>query len=231
MNFSKNNIVLPQNATKATNATLEVKTSGRRKKALWRCAPKIRRYMTLNRHLGLETWSFGHYLENVQTDFGDNASNDFGKILNFWVFANFLVTKIGQKSRFFRKKLQNRKIDYIVKFASNLSSEGEIYFLNNFCGTPQHSGTQKSNRCYCWRPIGHPWPEAWFSHFEHSWTKNLKDPSGGVFGAKIPKKCVLLTKNSILDGGFSFKMPHRDSGENPFFHFFGNFALFLPCFW
>ena len=55
----------------------------------------MKRYMGVNRYLRLETRSFDHFLENGQTDFGDNVSNEFEKILIFWVFANFLVTKIG----------------------------------------------------------------------------------------------------------------------------------------
>ena len=131
----------------------------------------------------------------------------------------------------FVKKLQNRKIDSIANFASNLSPEGKIYSLNNFCGTQQHRGTHKSNRRYCWRPIGSYWSEAWFLHFNHFWTKNLKDPSGGVFLAKFMKKCILLTKNSILYKVIPLKMPHLDSGENQNFHFFRKFALFSPYFW
>ena len=139
MNFSKNNIVLPQNATKATKATLEVKASGRRWKAIWRCAPKIRRNMRSKGHMGLETWSFGHYLENVQTDFGDNASNEFGKILDFWVFAKFLVVKIGWKSWFLPKKLQSLDFGCIVNFASELNSEWGKMFFEPFLGYPATS--------------------------------------------------------------------------------------------
>ena len=43
----------------------------------------MKRYMGVNMYLRLETRSFGHFLENGQTDFRDNASNDFGKILDF----------------------------------------------------------------------------------------------------------------------------------------------------
>ena len=84
---------------------------------------------------------------------------------------------------------------------------------------------------------GVPWltlvfgPKRHFHTLHYLWTQNLKDPSGGGFVAKFGKKCILLTKNSILFKGISFKMPHLASGENRFFHFFGNFALFSAYFW
>ena len=137
--FEKQHRVTPKRKKKATKATFEVKTSERRWKALWRCAPKIRRYMRLNRHLRLETWSFGHYLENGQTDFGDNVSNDFGEILNFWVFAIFFGSKNRLKMPNFVKKLQNRKIDSIANFASNLSPEGKNIFFEQFLWYPATS--------------------------------------------------------------------------------------------
>jgi len=73
-------------------------------------------------------------------------------------------------------------------------------------------------------------PEHGFHTLYYLWTQNLKDPSGSVFLAKIVKKCVLLTKNSILDKGISLKMPHRDSGENRFFDIFWQFCLILALF-
>ena len=83
---------------------------------------------------------------------------------------------------------------------------------------------------------GVPWftlvfgPKRHFHTLHYLWTQNLKDPSRGGFVAKFGKKCILLTKNSILFKGISFKMPHLASGENRFFSLFWQLCLIFRLF-
>ena len=104
INFSKNNIVVPQNATKATKTTVEVTWSEVSWKAIWTCATKICRYMLIVGDLSLKTWSFDHNLAIVKTDFWDIVSDGIWKKMFFSFFEDFLPSKIAQICRKIMKK-------------------------------------------------------------------------------------------------------------------------------
>ena len=110
---------------------------------------------------------------------------------------NRLKMQICRKS-----ELWSRRLIYTVNYAFHLNSEWENIFFDWILWYPATSWYPQKQHLLLLEPhwltlvLG---PEHGFHPLYYLWTQNLKDPSGSVFLAKIVKKCVLLTKNSILD--------------------------------
>ena len=118
MNFSKNNIVLPRNATKATKTTVEVtlpKSSG---KAILSCDTFIGCQGLVRGVLGLKTCRFDHFLKIVQTRFLIYILKQNLKKVDFWPFSAFRDAEFEIQLRPARE-LKKREFLHKLKYFGN----------------------------------------------------------------------------------------------------------------